>query len=391
MPKQSDIFKVTLKMDKVDILIIGAGVIGLAVAKEAVEAGESLIVLERNASFGCETSSRNSEVVHGGMHYPAGSLKAGMCVEGRRLLYEMCRRERIPFRRAEKLIVAANKQEMLSLHKIFMQGKTNGVEGLKVLSCREMNKIEPHISGSAALLSPQTGIIDSHCLMEYFLEKARDAGAVVVYNSEVSAIRRLNYGYEVTVKNNNELCGLRSSVVINCAGLDSDKAAQMAGIDIKKSAYQLYYCKGEYFRVNARKAGFINRLVYPLPELTGAGLGIHATLDLAGGLRLGPDSEYLNGRNKDYSISDSKKDAFYFSIKRLLPFLEKDDLSQDTSGIRPKLQGPGENFRDFVIKEESEKGLPGLINLIGIESPGLTASPAIAKYVKGLIRNCLSN
>jgi L-2-hydroxyglutarate oxidase LhgO len=221
--------------------------------------------------------------------------------------------------------------------------------------------------------------------MEYFLDSAKDKGAMVAYNSEATAIEKVSAGYKVSVQNSSEVCVLKTKFLINCAGLDSDSIAAMAGIDIKRFGYELHYCKGQYFRVNSRKSGLIKRLIYPVPEAKSGGLGIHATLDLGGSLRLGPDDEYLKGRDKDYSVNDSKRHDFYVSARRLLPFLEEEDLSSDTSGIRPKLQGPEEDFRDFIIDEESDKGFPGLINLIGIESPGLTSSPAIARLVKNLI------
>ncbi len=378
-------------MDEVDILIVGAGVIGLAIAREVSSGKRSIAVVEKNEAFGQETSSRNSEVVHAGMYYPAGTFKAKMCVEGRNLLYEICDKFRIAYKKTGKVIVATEKEEMPSLEKILLQGRNNGVEGLEMITQKQLKCLEPHIEGLTALYSSQTGIIDSHRLMQYFLDTAKDNGAMVAYNSEVISIKKLNTGYEVTIKNNNEELNLKTSVLINCAGLDSDKIAQMAGVDIDKFKYGLHYCKGQYFRVNARKAKFVNRLAYPVPKPKSGGLGVHATLDLGGGLRLGPDDRYLTERDKDYSVDDSKRPDFYSSAKKFMPFLEEEDLSKDIAGIRPKLQGPEDDFRDFVIQEESEKGLSGFINLIGIESPGLTAAPAIARFVDSLVKNCITN
>lgn len=362
-------------MDEIDILIIGAGVVGLAVAKQLAEKETNLVVVEKAKSFGQETSSRNSEVIHGGMYYPGQTLKAEMCVEGRQLLYEICQRHNIPYKKIGKLIVATEKEEIPSLEKLLIQGRDNGVDELRMINQQELGNLEPNVRGISAVYSRGTGIINSHRLMQYFLETVRSNSGIVSFNSEVTSIEKLSEGYKV---------------VINCAGLDSDLIAQMAGIEIKQCKYELHYCKGEYFRVNSNKSGLIKRLIYLVPKPKSGGLGIHATLDLAGSLRLGPDDEYLEDRDKDYSVDNSKRTVFYESAKKFLPFLEEQDILPDTSGIRPKLQGKNEEFRDFVIKEESDKCLAGFINLIGIESPGLTASPAIAKMVSNMVRRYLA-
>lgn len=377
-------------MDEIDILVIGAGVVGLAVAKELAKKERSLVVVEKARSFGQETSSRNSEVIHGGMYYPAQTLKAEMCIEGRQFLYELCQKNNIPHKKIGKLIVATEKEETPSLEKLFIQGKDNGVGNLRIIGQEELYSLEPNVKGIAALYSPETGIIDSHRLMQYFLETAQNNGAMIVFNSKVSGIEKIPNGYKVLIKDSKEVTVLKTQVVINCAGLDADLIAEMAGIDIKQYKYELYYCKGEYFRVKGNKSGLIKRLIYPVPKPKSGGLGIHATLDLAGSLRLGPDDAYLDSRNKDYSVDTSKRAVFYNSAKKFMPSLEEEDIFSDTAGIRPKLQSRNENFRDFVIREESDKGLAGFINLIGIESPGLTASPAIAKRVNNIVRRYLS-
>jgi L-2-hydroxyglutarate oxidase LhgO len=374
-------------MEEVDILIIGAGVVGLAIAKEASQDGRNVLVAEKNRTFGQETSSRNSEVIHAGMYYPCGTLKAKLCVEGKELLYDLCAKQKISFKKIGKLIVAVGKEEIPSLEQIYEQGRANGVNELRMIEETELKEMEPNICGLLALYSPSTGILDSHRLMQYYEESAHTHGAIITYDSEVTDIQKLTDGYRVSIRNGKDTILLKSRVVINCAGLDSDKIAEMAGIDINKFKYKLFFCKGQYFRVNQKKARFIQRLVYPVPKPKSGGLGVHATLDLAGGLRLGPDDEYLNDRKKDYSVDESRRLDFYFSAKPFLPFLEEQDLSADTSGIRPKLQEPKGEFRDFIIQDETLKGLPGFINLIGIESPGLTASPAIARYVKELIKH----
>lgn len=377
-------------MFKADIAVMGAGAIGLAVAERLSNISDNLVVIEKNRSFGQEASSRNSEVIHAGIYYPPGSLKAKMCIKGRELLYKFCIENKVNYKNTGKLIVAAETVEIKSLERLLDTGRKNGVPGLRILSQDEMKKMEPNISGIAALHSPETGIFDSHVFMQRLLDRAKDKGAAVVFDSEVTAIKKNNNGYKVTVKDSAGNTDLSADIVVNCAGLDSDQAAEMAGIDIEASRYDLHYCKGQYFRVNQKKAHLVNRLIYPVPESGAGGLGIHATIDLAGGLRLGPDHQYLENRVKDYSLDHSKAAVFYESAKKLLPFLEEDDLTPDTAGIRPKLQSADGEFRDFVIAEETNKGFPGLIDLIGIESPGLTASLAIAEEVGGMVKKIMA-
>jgi len=377
-------------VEKTDILIIGAGIIGLAIAEELSFKGKNIIIAEKNISFGQETSSRNSEVIHGGMYYPVGTLKAELCINGRRLLYQLCAEKKIPHKKTGKLIIATDKDELLALEAILKQGKINGVEGGRFMTEAEMKKLEPKVSGSAALYSHETGIIDSHRLMDYLLTTAEENGVSIVYDAEVVAIEKNNDGYKATIKNAGESVEIKALIVINCAGLDSDTIASMVGIDILKEKYSLHYCKGQYFRVASKKSKLINHLVYPVPRPKSGGLGIHATPDLAGSLRLGPDDNYLNDRNKDYSVDENKKNDFFRSVVKFIPFLEETDLTPDLSGIRPKLQPKEGEFRDFVIRDEADKGLPGFINLIGIESPGLTASPAIARMVKNIVSGLLN-
>lgn len=372
-------------MEKVDIVIIGSGVVGLAIAAELSEKYREIIVLEKHNSFGQETSSRNSEVIHAGIYYPKDSLKAKMCIDGRKLLYEICRHNSIPHKKVGKLIVAGEAGEIPSLEELFQSGKDNGVEDLQLIDAADLKSMEPNVSGIAALYSPSTGIIDSHKLMQYFLEKAESGGTAISYNSEVIGIEKSVSGYRVKVRNGREIISINASAVINSAGLDSDRIAEMAGLDVKRLNYRLHYCKGQYFRVKRSKSRLINRLIYPVPRPKNAGLGVHATLDLYEGMRLGPDEKYLRNRIQDYSIDDSEMDNFSLAVNKLLPFIHKDDLCSDTAGIRPKLQEEGGDFRDFVIQDEAGNGLGGFFNLIGIESPGLTASPAIAKFIKEMI------
>jgi len=256
-----------------------------------------------------------------------------------------------------------------------------------MLSREETKGLEPNVEAVAAIFSPSTGIVDSHALMRYFLISAKEKGAEIAYRSKVIGIEKLPDGYEVTAEDGSGIFTFKTEVLINCAGLNSDKMAQLAGIDIDEAGYRLHYCKGEYFNVGDGKNKLIKRPIYPTPELDRAGMGIHATPGLEGRMRLGPNARYVD--EVDYRVDESQKGVFYQSVKGFLPFIEYDDLEPEMAGIRPKLQGPGEDFRDFVISHEDDKGFPGLINLIGIESPGLTSSPAIAGYVESMVNEIL--
>lgn len=364
--------------------------VGLAVAQEIGKSVPQVIVLERHETFGQETSSRNSEVIHAGMYYPKDSLKARLCVEGNQLLYEFCRHHDIPHKKIGKLIVATKKEDMSILESLLRQGQENGVTELKMLDEKTLKKMEPHVESLSALYSSSTGILDTHRFMDILYQKAKEKGVMTAYRCDVTAIKKTRDGYHIGVRNMGEELEFHTKVFINCAGLDSDSIAQMAGFDIERLGYRLHYCRGQYFRVGYHKAALIQRLIYPAPKPKQGGLGIHVTLDLGGGLRLGPDDEYLDNREKNYEVDSSRKRDFYKSVLEFLPFIEEDDLTPDTAGIRPKLQGPNDDFRDFVIQEESQHGFAGFINLIGIESPGFTASLAIAKYVKEKVGEILS-
>jgi L-2-hydroxyglutarate oxidase LhgO len=373
-------------MEKIDITIAGAGVIGLAVARELSRVYKSIFVIEKNYSFGQEISSRNSEVIHAGIYYPKEALKTKTCIEGRHLIYEFCAKNNIAHKQIGKLIVAIDENELKDLEKLFQRGLENGVQDLRFIWKDEIKKIEPHVEAMAAIYSPSTGILDSHGLMKNLAFQFEDQGGLIAYNTELIGIDGLGGNYEVAVEDKREgVFKFSTRIFINCAGLDADRIAVMAGL--RKDAYKLKYCKGDYFRVRQGKAKFISHLVYPVPKPDRAGLGIHAALDLAGGLRLGPDDEYVD--KIDYSVDAAKREIFYRSAEKFLPFIERDDLSPDMAGIRPKLQGPGEDFRDFIIKDETDNGLSGFINLIGIESPGLTSVFSIARIVKDIVKNLL--
>jgi L-2-hydroxyglutarate oxidase LhgO len=358
-----------------NITIIGAGVVGLAVASELADEKKSIFVLEKNACHGLETSSRNSEVVHAGIYYSPGSLKARLCVEGREMLYEICSRHGIPHLKTGKLIISTTEEGAGALQHLFENARTNGIASVSMLDQAEVNRLEPNIKAFAAIHSPETGIVSVHALMDYFLHRAKERGAELVCGTEVVGIESVAGGFKVATRNSRgELFEFTTEMVVNSAGLHSDTIAGMAGRECS-----LHYCKGDYFSL-ASKTGLVRRLVYPLPEKDHVGLGVHLTLDLQGRMKLGPDAAYTD-RVENYRVDAGKGDMFYQSAVRFLPFLRREDLVPDMSGIRPKLQGPGEGFRDFVISED----LPGFINLVGIESPGLTAAPAIARHVRRIL------
>ena len=373
--------------NRADVTIIGAGVIGLAIAVQLAKANRHVYVLEKNQNFGLETSSRHSGVIHAGIYYPQGSLKARLCVEGNQSLYELCRRYGIGHKKLGKLIVAAHEEESGELEAWLERGIGNGAPGLKLLSRRELKALEPNVEGVAAILSPSSGIIDSHALMHYFIAKAVEGGAQIAYQSQVVGIEKAADGYNVEVEDSGGSSSFITGVLVNSAGLYSDKVAEMAGMDIDGAGYRLHYCKGEYFSLRRRPDTRVSRLIYPVPPSDITGVGIHITSDLEGHVRLGPDIEYVD--ELDYSVDSRDQKLFCFSVRKLLPAIEYEDLAPEMAGIRPKLQEPGGEFRDFVIKDEANRGLPAFINLIGIESPGLTAAPAIAEYVGGVVEGYL--
>jgi len=358
-----------------DITIIGAGVIGLAIASEMANNKLNIFIIEKNESHGRGISSRNSEVIHAGIYYPPGSLKAKLCIEGRELLYESSVKYGIPHRKIGKFIIATTKNEMGKIEQLMYNARQNGISSVSLIKQSQISEMEPHIRAAGALHSPDTGIVNAHSLMDYYLQKAKMLGAEIVYGTEVVGIEKAPDGYKVsTVNREREHFEFISGKVLNAAGLYSDTIAKMIGKD-----YSLHYCKGDYFSIANVKKGMVQRLIYPVPEENHVGLGVHLTLDLSGRMKLGPDATYIE-RVENYKVDAKKGEKFYEAAVKFLPFIKREDISPDMSGIRPKLQGRGESFRDFIISED----LPGFINLIGIESPGLTAAPAIARYVKAM-------
>ncbi|MCL4457673.1 MAG: NAD(P)/FAD-dependent oxidoreductase [Nitrospirae bacterium] len=365
-------------MDEAKITIIGGGVIGLAIAYELSKEYDDIVLLERHDRFGMETSSRNSEVIHTGIYYPPGSLKARLCVEGAGLLYEYCRSYAIPHREIGKLIVAVEQSEINRIASLKDTAEQNGVSDLKIIDKSQILSMEPKVNALAAIYSSKTGIIDVHKYLNSLYRLASTSGVIFSLNSEVVSIERQNTVYVIGIRG--DKYKLKSKIVINSAGLMSDKIASMAGIDTDKAGYRLAYVKGSYFSYTKKSP--VSRLIYPMPHKNLSGLGVHATLDMSNRLRFGPDVEHFD--SVDYRVDFNKRDIFYQNACRIIRGLERESFSPDMASIRPKIKGDG--IRDFIITHESDIGLEGFYNLIGIESPGLTASLAIARHLKNMIR-----
>ena len=370
-------------MSDASVTIVGAGVVGLAIAAKISREYAPVFVLERNAKYGQETSSRNSEVIHAGIYYASDSLKTRTCIEGNRLLYELCSAHGIPHRRVTKVITATSPEQIHDLERLYQHGVGNGAP-LEMLTKEQVHRLEPHIVSYGGILSPTTGIISAHGLMDYYYHAAKEGGVQLQTKCDVIGLEKRTTDFLVTIREGSEVSSFTSERVINAAGLECDTIASLAGLDVDASGYRIHYCKGNYFALPSRMSKVITRLVYPAP--TKESLGVHAVIDLGGRLKFGPDVEYLATRVLEYGITEQKRHGFAESIRRILPGVSDDDLSPDISGIRPKLQAQGEAPQDFVIRHEKDRGLEGLVNLIGIDSPGLTASPAIARDVAALLR-----
>jgi L-2-hydroxyglutarate oxidase LhgO len=368
-------------MDTTEILVVGAGAVGLAVGARLARAGRDVVVVERHERSGCEQSSRNSEVIHAGLYYPQGSLKARLCVEGNRRMYEFCGARDVAHQRLGKLVIGNTPAEIAKVQHLLEQGNANGVEGLRMLTRAEIAAMEPHIRAAEALWSPATGIFDSHAYMARLEHDVGEHGGTVAYCCELVALQGRG-PYEALMRDaDGAEERLGAQVVINAAGLGSDRVAAMAGIDIDAAGYRIHPCKGEYFAVSSAHRGKVRHLVYPAP--TPISLGIHTVLDLGGRLRLGPNAFYVD--KVDYDVDPGHTGEFEAGAADHLPFVKPGDLTPDMAGVRAKLQRAGEEFHDFAIAEESTRGLPGLVNLVGIESPGLTSSLAIAEHVAQMV------
>ncbi|HTV88205.1 MAG TPA: NAD(P)/FAD-dependent oxidoreductase [Stellaceae bacterium] len=365
-----------MRAHDIEAVIVGAGVIGLAAARALALAGRDVVVVERAYTIGVETSSRNSEVIHGGLYYPQGSLKAVTCVEGRRRLYEYCRDHHVPHAQLGKLIVATSEDEIPGVEKIAATARANGVTNLEWLSVSGAQRLEPQLRCVAALLSPSTGIIDSHALMLAYRGDAEAAGAMIAFRSTVLSGRVLSDGFELAVGGpEGEPTPLRCRLLVNAAGLYApDLARAIDGIP-PESVPPAYFCRGVYFTLSGRSP--FRRLIYPVP--VPGGLGVHITLDLAGQARFGPDVEWID--RVDYTVDPRRGDKFYAAVRRYWPELRDGALQPGYAGIRPKISGPAEAAADFVVQGPQTHGVPGLVNLYGIESPGLTASLPLADAV----------
>ncbi len=361
-------------MDEVECVVVGAGVVGLAVARELALAGHGVLVLERAYTIGFETSSRNSEVVHGGLYYPVGSLKARSSVAGRQRLQAYCREHGIPHARIGKLIVATSEAEISGLEKITATARGNGVDDLEWLDRAQARRLEPALRCVAAVLSPSTGIIDGHALMLAYQGEAEAAGAMVVLRTPVLSGEVRNDGFELAI-GGDEPTAIRCRLLVNAAGLYAPAVAH--GIDRipAETIPPAYFCRGVYFTLSGRAP--FGRLVYPVP--VAGGLGVHITLDLAGQARFGPDVEWIP--SVDYAVDPARGEVFYAAVRTYWPELRDGSLQPGYAGIRPKISGPADPAADFVVQGPEVHGVPGLVNMYGIESPGLTASLPLADEV----------
>jgi L-2-hydroxyglutarate oxidase LhgO len=365
----------------VQILVIGAGVVGLSVARQAALAGHDVIITEKTSGIGNGVSSRNSEVIHGGMYYPTGSLRARHCPRGRRLMYEFCASHGVPHRKCGKLIVATEDAEVAKMEGILKQGQTNGVEGFRMIEGADARAMEPQVSCVAALHSPETGIVDSHSFMRALQGDLEDRGGAIAFNTKVERLIHTQSGWVVRFSGS-ESGELAVDAVVNSAGLGAQALAHHTEDYPEKRVPRLVLARGNYYGYAGRPV--FSRLIYPAPRIDG-GLGIHVTLDLAGRMRFGPDVEWIEEEN--YNVNPERAKSFYASIRRYWPSLPDNSLQPDYAGIRPKLTGPGEPAADFMIDGPAQHGLPGLVMLFGIESPGLTSSLSIVEDVVGYLES----
>jgi len=360
-------------IDRIDCVVVGAGVVGLAIARELALQGRDVLVLEAEDAIGTGTSSRNSEVIHAGIYYRAGSLKAQLCVDGRQLLYAYCKDRGIAHRRCGKLLVATADAQLAKLEGIRSAARANGVADLALLTRAQALAMEPALDCIAALYSPSTGIVDSHALMMALLGDLENAGGVLALNSQLAAMACSDQGLLLAAADGTELL---ASTVVNAAGLDAPALAGKCSGLAQRHVPRAYFAKGNYFSLSGRSP--FSRLIYPVPEE--AGLGVHLTIDLGGQAKFGPDVQWVESPH-DLRVDASRGDAFYGEIRKYWPGLPDGALAPAYAGIRPKTHGPHEPAGDFLIQGPTVHGVRGLVNLFGIESPGLTSSLAIARYV----------
>jgi L-2-hydroxyglutarate oxidase LhgO len=360
------------------VLVIGAGVVGLAIARQAALAGHEVIVAEATGGIGNGVSSRNSEVIHAGMYYPTGSLRAKHCTRGRRMLYDFCAGHGVPHKKCGKLIVATDEKQQAKIEGIYRQGQINGVEGLEFLGGNAARAMEPALFCIAAMLSPETGVIDSHSYMLALQGELEDRGGMIAFNTPVERLTPTAAGWEVRF-GGDEPGALTVDAVVNSAGLGAQAIARATDGYPAERVPRLVLAKGNYFGFAGKPV--FQHLIYPAP--VEGGLGTHVTLDLAGRMRFGPDVEWID--EESYTVDPRRADSFYASIRTYFPALPDNSLLPDYCGIRPKLTGKGEPAADFRIDGPAEHGQVRLVNLFGIESPGLTSSLSIAEDVVTLI------
>ena len=365
-----------MSAEQVDTVVIGAGVVGLAGARALALQGREVMVLEAADAFGTGTSARNSEVIHAGIYYPAGSLKARLCVQGKQMLYDYCAERGIAHQRCGKLIVATSADQVDELRAIQQRAAANGVHDLRLLTRAEAQALEPSLQCHAALLSPSTGIVDSHGLMLSLLGDLEQAGGLLAANSEVKSLAALEDKAQAAIKmevfGGEESTELIARQVVNAAGLHAPAlGARTQGLDLRHVP-QAHFAKGNYFTLSGRAP--FSRLIYPVPEP--GGLGVHLTLDLGGQAKFGPDVQWVDSPH-DLEVDAARGNAFYAEVRRYWPELRDGALQPGYAGIRPKISAPGEPAADFVIQGPREHGVPGLVNLFGIESPGLTSCLAL--------------
>ncbi|WP_372662532.1 NAD(P)/FAD-dependent oxidoreductase [Hydrogenophaga sp.] len=368
-------------MERVDAVVVGAGVVGLAVARALALAGREVVVLEREAAIGTGTSSRNSEVIHAGIYYPTGSLKAQLCVQGKAMLYAYCAERWLSHRRCGKLIVANTPSQLAGLPGIEERARANGVDDLVLLTREQAQALEPALQCLAALHSPSTGIVDSHALMLSLQGDLENAGGLVALHSEVAHMQVLPEGLALEMRDGTQL---QASTVVNAAGLDACALAQRTQGLTRQQVPTAYFAKGNYFTLSGRSP--FTHLIYPAPEPDKhlAGLGVHLTLDLGGQAKFGPDVQWTDSA-QDLQVDPARGDAFYAEVRRYWPGLADGALQPGYAGMRPKISGPGEPAADFLFQGPEAHGVPGLVHLFGIESPGLTSCLAIGEHV----RKCL--
>ncbi|SFC72329.1 NAD(P)/FAD-dependent oxidoreductase [Tropicimonas isoalkanivorans] len=364
-------------------IVIGGGVVGLACASALGEAGRPALVLEREPTVGAGISSRNSEVIHAGLYYPTGSLKHRLCVRGRRMLYDTLESCGVPYRKCGKIVVATQTTEIPAIEALAARARENGVEGIRMLSEGELHQLEPEVSAVAAMLSPETGVFDSHAFMLTLVARIEAQGGHVALRTPFIRAEPEGEGFRVWT-DGDDPTEVTASVLVNAAGLSATEVATLIGGRVSGEVPDLRYAKGCYFGLQGRAP--FKRLVYPAP--VDGGLGVHATIDMAGRVRFGPDVEWLDNlaeADLDYRVPPARGIAFYEAVRRYWPALPDGALYPDYSGIRPKLSTPGATAADFTIETASTHGVSGLVNLFGIESPGLTASLAIAEHVADVI------